>query len=109
MVVFLVTKLMAKTIKRVKVSFLQKILPGHGSCHAYICMHLLHLQTLMNVTVTVMTVVMGLVLTYQALTFVAVLLATSSTWMRNNALVCAYSCKLNILHNKQLVLFCTDT
>ena len=43
------------------------------------------MQILMNATVTL--VVMGLVLIFQALTFVPALLATSSTLMSNNALV----------------------
>ena len=51
-------------------------------------MHLICIiQILMNVTVTALTVVMGLVLTYQALTFVLALLATFSTLMSDNVLV----------------------
>ena len=53
-------------------------------------------QTLMNVIVTVMTVVMGLVSTHQALMFVSALLAISSTSTCNNAQVnfqLGYWCK----------------
>ena len=46
----------------------------------------------MNVTVAVTTVLLGLVLTYQALTFVSVLLVTSSTLIADNVLV-----KFNII------------
>ena len=41
----------------------------------------------MNVTVIALTVEMGLVLTYQALTLVSALLATSSTLTSNSVLV----------------------
>ena len=51
------------------------------------CVHILFIQMLMNASVEVMTVAMGLVLTYQALILVSALLATSSTLIANNVLV----------------------
>ena len=49
--------------------------------------HTLFIQMLMNASVAVTTVVLGLVLTYQALIFVSALLAMSSTLIANNVLV----------------------
>ena len=49
----------------------------------------------MNVTVTILTVVMGLALTNQALIFVSALLATPSTLLSDNALV-NNACMINI-------------
>ena len=49
--------------------------------------HTLFIQMLMNASVAVTTVALGLVLTYQALIFVSALLAMSSTLIANNVLV----------------------
>ena len=51
------------------------------------CVHTLFVQMLMNASVAVTTVPMGLALMYKVLIFVSALLATSSTLIVGNVLV----------------------
>ena len=63
----------------------------------------------MNVTVTALTVEMGLVLTYRALTLVSALLATSSTLTSNSVLVNSWIVIISMISvatTKAYICFC---